>query len=132
MHTSLVLVLMSGSLAMAQPKTRKVANGTWGGEQIKVAVEGNSATIEYSCAHGTINGPMVLDKKGNFKLLGTHTRERGGPTRSDENANAKPAVYTGTISGKTMTLTVKLSESDEVIGTFKVVLGEEARLFRCM
>ena len=64
--------------------------------------------------------------------LCTHTRERGGPTRSDESANAQPAVYTGTISGKTINLTVKLSDSDEVIGTFKIVLGEEARLFRCM
>lgn len=132
--TVVTLVLMMGvmSIGISQPQERRMAEGSWGGDQVNIKVEANTATIEYSCAHGTISGPLVLDANGSFKLDGTHTRERGGPTRSDENANAKPAIYTGTINGKTMTLTVKLKDTDETIGTFKVVLGEEARLFRCV
>ena len=132
LHTGLVLVLISASLSGAQSKTRKISNGTWGGEQIKVAVETNSATIEYSCATGTINGPLVFDSKGKFKFSGTHRVERGGPIRSDERSNSRPAIYTGVIKGKTMTLTVKLTDTNETLGTFKLVLGQEARLFRCM
>lgn len=136
MLANIVTLFLQGVLLVGFPQAstteQRISSGSWGGDQINVKVETNSATIEYSCAHGTINGPLILDSKGQFTLTGTHTRERGGPTRSDESANAKAAVYTGTVNGKTMTLTVKYADSDEEIGTFKVVLGEEARLFRCM
>ena len=128
----LVMIVGAMSIGISQTAERRIAEGSWGGDQINVKVEGSTATIEYSCAHGTISGPLVLDGNGHFRLEGTHTRERGGPSRSDESANSKPAIYTGTVNGKTMTLTVKLKETDDTIGTFKVVLGEEARLFRCM
>jgi hypothetical protein len=129
---TLLLILGVVSIGISQANERRIAEGNWGGDQINVKVEGNTATIEYSCAHGTISGPLALDGNGHFRLEGTHTRERGGPSRSDEGVNAKPAVYTGTVNGKAMTLTVKLKDTDDTIGTFKVVFGEEARLFRCM
>jgi hypothetical protein len=128
----LVVVLISAGVCDAATRTRRIVNGKWGGDQINVTVEANAATIEYSCARGTIKGPLVVDSKGRFKLVGTHTVERGGPVRSDETANSRPAVYTGTINGKTMTLTVKLTDTDETIGTFTLGLGKEGKLFRCM
>jgi len=128
----LASVPVSVFVSEAAAKTRKIQAGSWGGDQIKVKVEANNASIEYSCAHGTISGPLVVDSKGRFKLTGTHTAEMGGPTRSDAASRSRPAVYTGTVNGKKMTLTVTLTDSNEVAGTFTVVLGEESRLFRCM
>ena len=125
----LVVFVLSGTAAT---KARRIPKGSWGGDQINVTVDSNSATIEYSCARGTINGPLVLDSKGRFKLTGMHMQEHGGPIRNDEGSNAKPAVYTGTVSGKTMNLTVKLTGTNQTIGTFKLTQGQEGKVFRCM
>src|ERR1700737_4602656 len=103
---SLVLLLVSFSSAKPR-KSQRMPSGLWGGEHIRIDVSANSATIEYDCAQGTIAGPLLLDTKGHFTLHGTHLREHGGPIRSDETANGHPAIYTGSIKGGRMTLTVK-------------------------
>ena len=128
---SLVLLLVSFP-ATAQRKTRSMASGLWGGQHIRVNVSGKSATIEYDCAQGTIAGPLLLDSKGRFKLHGTHLREHGGPIRADETVNGRSAVYTGSISGGRMTMTVKLTGTNETVGTFSLTHGDEGRVFKCM
>ena len=95
-------------------------------------VKANSATIEYDCAQGTIAGPILLDSKGRFTLHGTHLTARGGPVRSDETANQRPAVYTGSIKGEQMTLTVTFTDTNETVGTFSLTHGKEGRVFKCM
>jgi hypothetical protein len=76
-----------------------------------------------------IEGPLVVDGSGRFNLRGTHTPERGGPVRADEEPRPQPATYTGSINGNTMTLTLKLSESDEE--TFTLEKGKAAKIFKC-
>ena len=116
------------SLAVSQ-KMQRIPTGVWGGQHININVGENSATIEYDCASGVIDGPLNIDGEGKFKLRGTHSRERGGPLRSDDNPNREPASYTGTIKGSTMTLKLKLSESDEE--TFTLEKGRPGDLFKC-
>ena len=126
------LVLLLVSLSPAKPRrVQRVASGLWGGEHIRINIGANSATIEYDCAQGTIAGPLLLDSRGRFILQGTHSREHGGPIRSDETANQRPAVYTGSISGVMMTLTVKLTGTNETVGTFSLTHGDEGRVFKC-
>jgi hypothetical protein len=55
--------------------------------------------------------------------------ERGGPVREDEEPRRVPATYTGTIKGDTMTLTLKLSDSDEE--TFTLARGKRGELVKC-
>jgi len=125
------LVLLFGLLLMSLTamKQQRIATGVWGGQHINIKVGANSATIEYDCASGVIDGPLVVDSDGNFKLRGTHHMERGGPVRSDEEPRQVPATYTGSIKGNTMTLTLKLSDSDEE--TFTLERGKPGELFRC-
>ena len=108
---------------------RRIPTGTWGGQHINMKVGAKSATIEYDCATGTIRGPLVVDSHGNFNLRGTHRMQRGGPVRADETPNDHPATYTGSIKGNTMTLNLKLSDSD--VETFTLEKGKEGELFRC-
>ena len=127
------LILLLISLSPAKPRRgQHVAGGLWGGDHIRIDVGANSAMIEYDCAQGTIAGPLLLDSRGRFILRGTHSREHGGPTRSDETANQRPAVYTGTIRGGRMTLTVKMADTKETVGTFSLTHGHEGRVFKCM
>ena len=112
-------------------KTQRMLNGAWGGDHIRLEVTGRSATIEYDCANGTIDGPLVVDGRGNFKLSGTYVREHGGPIRREESRNARRARYSGWTDGKKMTLTVVLSDPNETVGTFTLIRGNEGRAWKC-
>ena len=105
--------------------------GTWGGPHIRIVVDGKSATVEYDCAHGTIEGPLSIDGDGKFNFTGKHVRERGGPVRQGEAQNSYPAQYNGWTDGKKMTLAVTLLKTNEELGTFELTHGEEGRLWKC-
>ena len=124
-------VLLFGLLLMSfmMNKQKRIATGVWGGQHINIKVGTNSASIEYDCASGVIDGPLVVDSDGNFKLRGTHRMERGGPVRSDEEPRQIPATYIGSVKGNTMTLTLKLADSDEE--TFTLERGKHGELFKC-
>ena len=108
---------------------QRIPTGVWGGEHISLDVGTKSAKIEYDCAHGMIEGPLEVDANGKFNLRGTHTPERGGPVRSDDSPRSLPATYVGSISGDKMTLTLKLSDTEDE--TFTLTKGKEANLFKC-
>jgi hypothetical protein len=126
----LILVLLAVYSAIAETrKMQSIPTGNWGGQHINMKVGAKSATIEYDCATGVIQGPLVIDREGNFNLRGTHRPQRGGPTRADETAQDHPATYTGSIKGSTMTLSLKVGDSEEE--TFTLEKGKEGELFRC-
>jgi hypothetical protein len=117
-----------------QPKAmtdKQVAVGVWGGEHIRLQVTESGASIEYDCAHGTINQPLTLDGQGRFEVTGTHTREHGGPVRRDDVPDSYPARYTGRVEGQTMTLTVTLSDAGTDVGTYTLTQGSEGRIRKC-
>lgn len=126
---SLVLLLVS-SAASRPRKMQKLSAGTWGGPNVRIEVEASSARIDYSCANGTIAGPLTFDSKGRFTWRGFHTREGPGPIRVAD-GHGSPALYTGSVKGDTMTLTVKLTDSGEIIDTFTLKRGSAGRVFKC-
>jgi len=129
--TPLFLLLVAASATCRSTPTGPVAPGDWGGEHIGLTVAQKGATLEYDCAHGTIEEPLVATE-GRFTALGTHTREHGGPVREGELAETHPARYEGRIDGETMTLEVTLTDSGEKLGTFKLVRGQSPRVFKCL
>jgi hypothetical protein len=125
----LIVLLLVVSVSAEIQKMQRIAPGMWGGQHISINVGPKYAKIEYDCASGVINGPLVVDAAGHFNLRGTHRRERGGPLRADDNPPDYPATYTGTIKGNTMTLTLKVEDSDEE--TFTLEKGKPGDLFKC-
>jgi hypothetical protein len=107
----------------------RIPTGVWGGDHINIEVGSKSASIEYDCAHGVIEGPLVVDAGGRFNLRGTHTPERGGPIHADEQPRSQPAKYVGSITGNKMTLTLKLEGFDDE--TFTLEKGKQGELFKC-
>ncbi len=104
----------------------------WGGPHISVEVTESGAQLNYDCAHGTIDQPIAPDANGKFAVSGTHTQERGGPVRADEGNSRPPARYTGTVEGQTMTFTVTLRDTNEVVGTYTVTHGKAGRIVKCL
>jgi hypothetical protein len=109
-----------------------VLTGMWGGQHMRLEVSSKGARIEYDCAHGTIDQPMTLDSSGYFDVRGIHVTERGGPVREGERSDALAARYTGRIQDQTMTITVILTESKEIAGTFTLGYGKAPRLKKCL
>ena len=125
-------VLIFAALAASRPrKMQRMSTGSWGAPHIRIDVGQHSATIDYDCANGTIDGPLTFDSKGRFTWRGTHRRESPGPTRVDDESKGSPALYTGSIKGDTMTLTVKLTDSNEVVDTYTLKRGSFGRVFKC-
>jgi hypothetical protein len=109
-----------------------VTPGIWGGPHLSVEVTDKGARLNYDCAHGTIDHRLKTDRRGHFEASGLHYKERGGPVRRDDNQSGAPATYTGTINGQTMTLTVTLTNTHEIIGTFTLTHGKRGRVTKCL
>jgi hypothetical protein len=128
----LLAVLVGSTLACGDSVTAPDLLGSWGGAHVSLIVTESGATIEYDCAHGTINESLVLDGLGNFDVSGTHTREHPGPIREGEIPDEHPVRYTGWTDGGNMDLTVSFVDTGERIGTFSLIRGSPARLVKCL
>jgi hypothetical protein len=108
-----------------------LAAGVWGGEHARVEVGEGGVRIEFDCAAGRIEGPVALDGEGRFDAKGTYTAQHAGPVRFNEEADARPARYSGRVRGQTMALTVTLADPEEERGTFTLTRGSDVRLTKC-
>src|SRR5204863_9014042 len=113
---TVVLIALVSVPVSAALKKRGLAAGLWGGQHISLKVSAKGATIEYDCAHASIDRAIVLDRNGHFNVSGRQFQERGGPSRQGEQAGY-PVVFSGEVKGKTLTLTVQNSATKEEIGT---------------
>jgi len=126
------IVLLSATLTEAKPrKMQRLSTGRWGGVHIVINVDGGSASIDYDCATGTITGPLLIERNGRFTWRGTFHTEGPGPIRIGAARNESPVVYTGTVIGDEMTLRVKRSGNNEVLGDFTLKRGGAGRVVKC-
>jgi hypothetical protein len=114
----------------AAPQTRKVPPGLWGGDHVRMIVSSDGALLEYDCANGKIDRPLILDVKGGFSMQGSYIAERGGPRRDADAARTR-ARYVGRVSGDTMRLTVTLDNSKKPVGEFALTRGTDTLLTKC-
>jgi hypothetical protein len=106
--------------------------GVWGGDHVSMAVADTSTHLELDCAHGDIPAVLTVDRHGQFSVAGTYVREHGGPIRQDEILDSRPAIYSGLVGSTTMTLTIRLSDTNESIGAFTLVSGSPGRIVKCL
>ncbi|MDQ1637499.1 MAG: hypothetical protein QOF62_838 [Pyrinomonadaceae bacterium] len=125
------LVLLLASIGIGARKMQRLDNGTWGGPHIQFEVSDGAVGIEYDCAHGSIAGPLTVDRQGRFSWRGTYTRERGGPIRMGQKVDNLPATYSGSLTGNTMKLTVRLENSSNEPQTFTLERDKVGRVFKC-
>ena len=116
--------------ATMSQERHQVAAGQWGGQNAQLEVTEGGARVRLTCAHGSIDEPIKPDAEGRFSAKGTFVAEAVGPTR-DAEPQSRPAVYSGVVRDKTMTLTVTVGDSKEESGTFELTKGEPGRVRRC-
>src|SRR3712207_4879159 len=105
--------------------------GVWGGEHIRFEVTERGARVEYDCAHGTIDGKIVVDAQGRFSVHGTHYEERGGPARPGDEAKGYRVRLSGRVGGSLMKLTVTRAGTRKVVGTFDLARDREPMIVKC-
>jgi hypothetical protein len=112
-------------------RTKGLPVGRWGGEHIIMEVTEQRTTVEYDCAHAAIDQRIALDRRGRFNVSGVQVPEHGGPVRQNETPDGYPVGFSGQVNGKTMTLSVRNSATKQLLGTFTLVYGAEAKLRKC-
>jgi hypothetical protein len=127
---AVVAVLAVAGCATA-PDSHMGALGQWGGRHVGLTVTEAGGTLDYDCAAGTIDQPLVPARNGHFVARGTHTPDWGGPARSGETLPAYAASYSGSIVGDRMVLRVKVATGVE-IGPLTLRRGAEPTIFRCL
>lgn len=127
---SLLFTLSCGP-SWAAREGASLAEGTWGGPHIELAVGRDGVTVDMDCAHGAVAEPVVLGTDGRFRASGTYVPERGGPEREGGESAGRPAVYSGRLDGETLTLVITLEGAEE-IGTFTLQHGRSGRIRKCL
>ena len=119
----------------SRPRRRRTRDaltpGGWGGERIRFEVTAGGARGEDGCAHGRVEGRIVVDAAGRFDAEGVHYEERAGPERAGESAPRYPVRLSGRVGGSLMKLTVTRRDNGEEVGTYTLVRGGEAKLVKC-
>ena len=104
--------------------------GEWGGDHVSLAVSNQASHAELDCAHGDFSGPCRPDR---FAVNGTFVRAHGGPIQVGEIPDSHPAIlFSGTVSGSSMTLTIRLTDTNESVGTFALTRGSPGRVVKCL
>ena len=110
---------------------KTLAAGVWGGEHLRMDVSGRGASLDFDCASGTIDRPIVLDGGGAFDVKGTYMPQHAGPVLRDEEANARPVRYVGRVKGDVLTLTIVAADNGDRLGEFTLTRGSEGRVMKC-
>ena len=120
-------VLLAGSCGAAP--TGPSPTGQWGGDHIALTVTASGSHAELDCAHGDITEPI---ESSTFRLAGTFVREHGGPIAIGESPDTHPAIYLGTVVGDAMTLTIRVTDTNEAIGSYTLTRGATGHIVKCL
>jgi hypothetical protein len=126
---ALVLWGCASGGAVSEDRVDRVRAGAWGGEHVRLTVSDEGGSIEFDCAHGTLDAPLRVDTDGRFDVPGSLVREGGPVVPGGEDRQS--VRYAGKTDGRRMELEV-VQENGERIGPFHLRLGERPRLVKCL
>lgn len=122
-----LLILAAASCALSAGEST-LGPGTWGGDTAILEVVTGGADIEFECAQGRIDGPIPIDRHGEFEVTGTFAPQGPGPSRDDPSSVSKVS-YHGRLKGATLTLTVR--NGDQEIGSYELTRDRKPILRKC-
>jgi len=125
----LILVTLACGTACSDAPGAPSLAGQWGGDHVSLTVSGTSNHVELDCAHGDFAGAIAAPS---FQVIGTFVREHGGPIAVGEVPDTHPALYVGSVSVGTMTLTIRLTDSSDSGTAFTLMRGTTGRVVKCL
>jgi len=128
-----ILLLLSSCQQLKPAMNPSDLYGTWGGQGLVMELGPQGAALEYDCATGRINEPILPDAQGMFQVSGTHNAPSlpvGMPDPPP--ADIQPAHFSGKLEGQTMQITVTLDVSGSVLGPYELTFEDPGELFKCL
>ena len=129
--SALLLFALALASTTPPPAPAAVAAGPWGGTGIAIDVTASGARVEFNCAHGTIDSPLVLDADGKFELRGSLVRERPGPVRENQSQRSEPVRWQGRLEGDTLHLAIVRPGATETSKPIAAKRGQSPLLRKC-
>ncbi len=120
-----LLALLACSAATSTPITD--VTGTWGGDNAGMIVSSTEVHVHIGCTLGNAPAPINPDSRGRFTASGTYNVDAYPVDRGITHA----ATFTGQITGRTMTLTVTLTDTRQVLGPVTLSYGKEPKMGPC-
>lgn len=124
--------LLAATACASAPRTAAPLLGEWGGRHVGLVLSTSGGTLDYDCAAGRIDGPVVPGRDGRFVAEGSHSPGHGGPERIGEQHPSYRALYSGTVRGGTMMLEIDVPERGFRIGPYRLERGAQPLLMRCL
>jgi hypothetical protein len=128
----LIIGLVSSAACEMPSVPSPLPAGTWGGDHISVTVAQASTHVELDCAHADIPVAIQLDQANQFAVAGAFVREHGGPIRLGEVPDSHPASFSGSVTRDTMALAIRLTDSNDSVGSFVLTRGATGRVVKCL
>ena len=97
---------------------------------MRLTVSDTGGSVEFDCAHGTLDAPLKVDTEGRFDVPGSLVRE-GGPVMPGREGDKQSVRYSGRVSGSSMDLDL-LGEAGDSMGSFRLKLGDRGKLLKCL
>jgi hypothetical protein len=101
--------------------------GTFGGNAAAFMADDTSAHVHIGCTYGDIHEPIVLDLSSRFDFAGEHNIT-AFPV---DLGVLHPARFIGSIDGRTMTLTVTLTDTAVTLGPVSLTFEKEPTMGSC-
>lgn len=124
-----ILIALAGACDGTPLSPGVEIRGSWGGEGFGLKVFSDSASAVFTCGSGTLEMPIELGFAGRFAAEGEYVSQAGPTVRS-------PARYEGRVSGSAIELTVAVTDTIGLAGTYALgpfagTRDEEPRVFYC-
>ena len=101
--------------------------GTFGGNNAGLMADDTSAHVHIGCTYGDVHAPIVLDPSSRFDVAG----EQNITAFPVDRGILHPARFTGSIDGRTLTLTVTLTDTAVTLGPVSLTFDKEPTMGPC-
>jgi len=112
------------------PRARRIAEGEWGGDHVRLTVTRSGATLDFDCGLGSMSGPLMASADGRFEQMGRYVAERPGPVRKSDDQSGEKARYSGRREGDSLSLSVSLADG-QTLGPYQLRRGARGRVTKC-
>ena len=104
-----------------------IVRGTFGGNNAGLMADDTSAHLHIGCTYGNVHEPIVLDLNSRFDVTG----EQNITAHPVDLGVLHPARFTGSIDGRTMTVTVTLTDTAVTLGPVELTFEKEPNMGPC-
>jgi len=133
----LVLGVLAGAVAASTCEVGSfspgdtLTEGTWGGDDAGLILDGSNAHVHFGCTSGDFPAPIELDDDGRFSVTGEYDPEVSPVSTGPR----MPAELAGVVRGRELTMTVAVNDTIQdrlvVFGPATVRWGREPEMQIC-